>query len=114
MSRRNRRESTGTPCGDHLENQLDHQPAHFGRRRRRPPRIRGAQAYGAVAGGSASSSQVALSSASRKLLALQEGSNDINVERVASIRAAIASGQLKIDTGRIADSLIASARDLLK
>ena len=70
--------------------------------------------YGAVAGGSASSSQVALSSASRKLLALQEGSNDINVERVASIRAAIASGQLKIDTGRIADSLIASARDLLK
>ena len=62
----------------------------------------------------ASSSQVALSSASRKLLALQEGSNDINVERVASIRAAIASGQLKIDTGRIADSLIASARDLLK
>ena len=78
------------------------------------PESAAAQAYGAVAGGSASSPQVALSSASRKLLALQEGSNDINVERVASIRAAIASGQLKIDTGRIADSLIASARDLLK
>ena len=77
------------------------------------PESAAAQAYGAVAGGSASSSQVALSSASRAL-ALQEGSNDINVERVASIRAAIASGQLKIDTGRIADSLIASARDLLK
>ena len=70
-----------------------------------------AQAYGA---GGASSSQVALSSASRKMLALQDGSNDINVERVAAIRAAIASGQLKIDTSRIADGLIASARDLLK
>ena len=48
------------------------------------------------------------------MLALQDGSNDINVERVAAIRAAIASGQLKIDTSRIADGLIASARDLLK
>lgn len=73
-----------------------------------------AQAYGGSSGGGSSSSQVALSSASRKMLALQDGSNDINVERVAAIRAAIASGQLKIDTGRIADSLIASARDLLK
>jgi negative regulator of flagellin synthesis FlgM len=71
-----------------------------------------AQAYGASSASGSSSSQV--SSASRKLLALQDGSNDINVERVAAIRAAIASGQLKIDTGRIADSLIASARDLLK
>lgn len=73
-----------------------------------------AQAYGASTPSGSSSSQVALSSASRKMLALQDGSNDINVERVAAIRAAIASGQLKIDTGRIADSLIASARDLLK
>lgn len=74
-----------------------------------------AHAYGASNNASgSSSSQVALSSASRKMLALQDGSNDINVERVAAIRAAIASGQLKIDTGRIADSLIASARDLLK
>ncbi|MCP2513904.1 MULTISPECIES: flagellar biosynthesis anti-sigma factor FlgM [Achromobacter] len=72
------------------------------------------QAYGAGSATGSSSSQVALSSASRKMLALQDGSNDINVERVAAIRAAIASGQLKIDTGRIADSLIASARDLLK
>ncbi|PPA74127.1 flagellar biosynthesis anti-sigma factor FlgM [Achromobacter spanius] len=73
-----------------------------------------AQTYGASTPSGSSSSQVALSSASRKMLALQDGSNDINVERVAAIRAAIASGQLKIDTGRIADSLIASARDLLK
>jgi negative regulator of flagellin synthesis FlgM len=73
-----------------------------------------AQAYGAGSASGSSSSQVALSSASRKMLALQDGSNDINVERVAAIRAAIASGQLKIDTGRIADSLIARARDRLK
>ena len=62
----------------------------------------------------ASSAHVALSPASRQLLALQEGGSDIDVERVAAIRAAIASGQLQIDAGRIADSLIASARDLLK
>ena len=54
-----------------------------------------AQAYGAGSGSGASSSQVALSSASRKMLALQDGSNDINVERVAAIRAAIASDLLK-------------------
>jgi negative regulator of flagellin synthesis FlgM len=48
------------------------------------------------------------------MLALQDGSNDIDVERVAAIRDAIASGQFKIDTSRIADGLIATARDLLK
>jgi len=61
-----------------------------------------------------SSAQVALSPASRQLMALQSGDNDIDVERVAAIRDAIASGKLQIDAGRIADSLIASARDLLK
>ena len=60
------------------------------------------------------SAEVALSPASRQLLALQSGANDIDVERVAAIRDAIASGQLRIDAGRIADGLIASARDLLK
>lgn len=60
------------------------------------------------------SAQVALSPASRQLLALQDGASDIDLERVAAIRAAIASGQLQIDPGRIADTLIASARDLLK
>ncbi|WP_026639843.1 flagellar biosynthesis anti-sigma factor FlgM [Bordetella petrii] len=73
----------------------------------------GHPAQGAGASGP-SSAQVALSPASRQLLALQAGDNDIDVERVAAIRTAIASGQLQIDTGRIADSLIASARDLLK
>ncbi|MBO1111107.1 flagellar biosynthesis anti-sigma factor FlgM [Bordetella petrii] len=72
----------------------------------------GAAPSAAAPGGG--SAQVALSPASRQLLALQDGGSDINVERVAAIRAAIASGQLQIDAGRIADSLIASARDLLK
>ncbi|WP_144641627.1 flagellar biosynthesis anti-sigma factor FlgM [Bordetella genomosp. 13] len=75
-----------------------------------------AQAYGASSTSQSGkgSSHVALSSASRQLLALQEGGSDINVERVNAIRAAIASGELKIDTSRIADSLIASAQELLK
>lgn len=74
------------------------------------------QAYGSAASSqpNAGSSQVALSSASRQLLALQEGSSDINVERVHAIRAAIAAGELKIDPSRIADSLIVSAQELLK
>lgn len=73
-----------------------------------------AQAYGGANQANSSSSQVALSGASRQLLALQEGGSDIDVERVAAIRAAIASGQLKIDPSRIADSLIASAKELVK
>ena len=73
------------------------------------------QAYGKTAASTGSgSSQVELSTASRKLQSLQDSSNDINVERVAAIRAAIASGDLKVDASRIADGLIASARDLLK
>ncbi len=79
------------------------------------PRSDGAlgQPYGA-SGSNASSAQVALSGASRQLLALQEGGSDIDIERVAAIRAAIASGQLRIDPSRIADSLIASAKELIK
>lgn len=75
-----------------------------------------AQAYGGASGAQpdTGSAQVALSSASRQLLALQEGGSDINVERVHAIRAAIASGELKIDASRIADSLIASAQELIK
>lgn len=57
---------------------------------------------------------VELSPAARQLAVLQNSDNDVNVERVQALRDAIASGQLKIDTGRIADSLLASARELLK
>lgn len=57
---------------------------------------------------------VELSPAARQLAVLQNGDNDVNLERVQEIRDAIAAGKLKVDTGRIADSLLASARELLK
>lgn len=59
----------------------------------------------------AGSAQVELSAASS---ALQSGSADVNLERVEALRAAIRSGQLQIDAGRIADGLIESTRDLLR
>lgn len=76
------------------------------------PRASLTQAY--ASGGGASSAQVDLSPVSRKLLDLQSGSSDINPERVAAIKAAIASGQMQIDPTKIADGIIASARELLK
>lgn len=57
---------------------------------------------------------VDLSPTARHLSSLQGADGDINVERVNEIRAAIASGQLKVDPSRIADSLLASVRELLK
>jgi negative regulator of flagellin synthesis FlgM len=59
-------------------------------------------------------SAVAVSSTARHLSNLQNSDNDINIERVQEIRDAIAAGQLKVDPSRVADSLIASVRDLLK
>ncbi len=59
-------------------------------------------------------STVELSPAARQLASLQNSDNDVNLERVQEIRDAIASGKLKVDTGRIADSLLVSVRDLLK
>lgn len=61
-----------------------------------------------------SSSQVDLSTTARQLQNLQSPEHDINIEKIQSIKDAIASGKLEIDTSRIADSLIASARELLK
>lgn len=57
---------------------------------------------------------VDLSPAARQLAALNDDSADIRTERVQQIRDALASGELTIDPGRIADSLLASVRDLLK
>ncbi len=62
----------------------------------------------------AGSAQVALSSASRKMLELQDGSSDIDTEAVERIRTAIKNGEYTIDASKIADGLIASTRDLLK
>jgi negative regulator of flagellin synthesis FlgM len=68
----------------------------------------------APAAGAGSRNTVELSPAARQLSNLQNSGNDVDVERVNALRAAIASGQLALDPGRIADKIIASARDLLK
>ena len=57
---------------------------------------------------------VDLSPAARHLAALQDGGGDVRAQRVQQIRDALASGELQIDPGRIADGLLASVRDLLK
>ncbi|HBT31458.1 MAG TPA: flagellar biosynthesis anti-sigma factor FlgM [Pusillimonas sp.] len=56
---------------------------------------------------------VDLSPAARQLANLQNGENDIDMARVQQIKDALASGQLKINPERIADGLLASARELL-
>lgn len=66
----------------------------------------------AQSGGKAAS--VDFSAAGRHLAKLQNTDGDINMAKVQELRDAIASGQYKVDTSRIADSLIASARELLK
>lgn len=79
-------------------------------------RVDSAAAPGLPAGDSAKGQKnsVDLSSAALHLSKLQDTSNDINIEKVNELRAAIAAGQLKINPDRIADKLIASVRDLLK
>jgi negative regulator of flagellin synthesis FlgM len=72
-----------------------------------------ARVYSASGNLPGSSSQVALSAAGQKMLAL-DGEGDIDMERVQSIRDAIAAGAYKIDAHRIADGLISSARELLR
>jgi len=69
---------------------------------------------GGVAGGTEKAASVDLSAAARNLAALQNTDNDIDMAKVQQLRDAIASGQYKVDTSRIAESLIASARELLK
>ena len=77
----------------------------------------GAAAYaqqGQQSGRGEQAASVDLSATARQLQQLQSSDNDINIERVQEIKDAIAAGKLKVDTNRIADSLIASARELLK
>ena len=77
---------------------------------------RGARNAGgnSAAAGGGKAAAVDLSPAARHLAGLQNGEHDIDVAKVQELRNAIASGNLKIDTSRIADKLIASARELLK
>lgn len=45
---------------------------------------------------------------------LEDASQDIDVAKVAEIKAAIKEGRLAIDSSKIADKLLASVKDMLK
>lgn len=56
--------------------------------------------------------QVKLSDAQSQLM--KPGSQDINVARVEQLKTAIRNGELKMDTGKIADALIQETKDYLQ
>lgn len=45
---------------------------------------------------------------------LEDSSHDVDVAKVAEIKAAIKEGRLAIDSSKIADKLLASVKDMLK
>ncbi len=57
-------------------------------------------------------SQVVLSGAQSQLT--HSNSSDINQARVEQLKNAIRNGELKMDTGKIADALIQQARDAIE
>lgn len=58
------------------------------------------------------SAEVSLSSLQAQLK--EPGSRDINTARVEQLKTAIRNGDLKMDTGKIADALIADTRKYLE
>jgi len=56
---------------------------------------------------------VAISAAARQLASLSAADGDVDAARVDAIRAALAAGIFSVDTSRIADGLLASARELI-
>lgn len=60
----------------------------------------------------ATSTSVTLSESQARLMQPQE--SDINADRVEALKAAIRNGELKMDTGKIADALIADTRSWLQ
>ncbi|MTH46561.1 flagellar biosynthesis anti-sigma factor FlgM [Intestinirhabdus alba] len=60
----------------------------------------------------ATSTSVTLSDAQAKLM--QPDVGDINMERVEMLKTAIRSGELKMDTGKIADALIRETHSYLQ
>ncbi|RKQ39080.1 flagellar biosynthesis anti-sigma factor FlgM [Enterobacter sp. R1(2018)] len=60
----------------------------------------------------AKSTSVTLSDAQAKLM--QPGTSDINMDRVEALKTAIRNGELKMDTGKIADALIQEAQSYLQ
>jgi negative regulator of flagellin synthesis FlgM len=67
------------------------------------------------AGGGAGDANVSLSGLSSQLRSLAaSGAADIDVSHVESIKQAIKDGTLTIDTGKIADGVLETARNLLQ
>ena len=60
----------------------------------------------------ATSASVPLSNAQTALT--RSGSSDINLSRVEELKTAIRNGELKMDTGKIADALIQDTKDYLQ
>lgn len=60
----------------------------------------------------AAASQVVLSGAQSQLT--KASAQDINSARVEQLKTAIRNGELKMDTGKIADALIQEAKDSLQ
>ncbi|QGZ55892.1 flagellar biosynthesis anti-sigma factor FlgM [Paraburkholderia acidiphila] len=70
---------------------------------------------GAASSASAAGANVSLSSLSSTMRSLAaSGSADIDTAHVQSIKDAIRNGTLQIDSGKIADGVIQTARDLMK
>jgi negative regulator of flagellin synthesis FlgM len=82
----------------------------------RAPQADTANSSNAAPTGTHGEPNVSLSPLSSQLrgLGADASTADINTERVASLKDAISKGQLPIDTSKIADGLIATARSLLK
>jgi len=59
-----------------------------------------------------SNSTVSLSALSTDLRT--SGSSDIDTAKVASIKAALNDGSYKVDSGKIADGMLSSARELMQ
>ncbi|MCS2158636.1 anti-sigma-28 factor FlgM [Scandinavium sp. H11S7] len=60
----------------------------------------------------ANSTNVTLSQAQSSLM--QPRNSDINMDRVEAMKTAIRNGELKMDTGKIADSLISDTQSWLQ
>ncbi|SAL18394.1 anti-sigma-28 factor FlgM [Caballeronia sordidicola] len=74
------------------------------------PSTTGAAAQAATTGGS--NSTVSLSALSTDLRT--SSSADIDTAKVAAIKASIADGSYKVDSGKVADGILSSASELLK
>ncbi|HEY4318479.1 MAG TPA: flagellar biosynthesis anti-sigma factor FlgM [Herbaspirillum sp.] len=72
-----------------------------------------AAAQGAESKSAAVSDQVRLSPQYQALAKAVSTSTSFNADKVASIKAAIAKGEFTVDAGKIADGVLATAKELI-